>query len=227
MTTHRWFILNHVWVWYGWSQEHLGLKLFYNATASMRLPAQLREHTAFWSRAWGSSWNLHAVLSSCSETAGLPQSSSLLSAYLHTASAEVQWHLHPGSLHRCTGEVPKYPTQRPVQLSSTKSFSDKNLLVGVSLSNSLLARIRGDLCSALTLEQLPQLLWIRCQIRREPSSARHETGSDEQSPTPAQLMVGQRGRHWHHSFAPRITSHCSQSSLLHGRQDSYYITWGF
>lgn len=156
-----------------------------------------------WSRAWGSSWNLHAVKP--------PQC---------IPSHCFCWGFSGiSTLGPCTGRYQNIPlpTQRLVQLSSTKPFSDKNLLVGVSLSSLLLARIKGDLCRALTLGQLPQVLWIRCQIRREPSSARHETGSDEQGPTPAQLMAGQRGRHWHHSFASRISSHCKAPSCKGGK----------
>lgn len=144
----------------------------------MRLPAELRQHTAFRSRAWGSGWSLHAVLSSCRETSGLLQPHSLLRVQpFPVLLLRLQGHLHPGSLYRCTREAPKYPPSHleTCTMSSTKAFSDKNMLEAVSLSDLLLAGIRGDGCSALTLEQLPRGLWIQCQIRREASSARHGT----------------------------------------------------
>lgn len=157
-----------------------------------------------WSRAWGSSWNLHALLSSCSETLG---------CFSPTASPECLsshcfcWGFSGlSTLGPCTGTPERYQNipLPPGDLYSwaAQSFSDKNLQ---------LARIRGDLCSALTLEQLPQVLWIRCQL------CKAGTCSDEQGPAPAQLMVGQRGRHWHHDFAPRITSHCRDPSCQEGK----------
>lgn len=187
----------------------------------MRLPAQLREHKASWSRAWGGSWNLHAVLSSCSETAGLLQSSSLLGVHILTQLLlRLQWPLCPGS---CTGALGRYqnillPTQRLVQMSSVKSFSDKDLLVVTALSTLLLARIRGDLCSALTLEPLSRALWIRCQIRREPAlqGMEHSQMSRVQ-PLHSSSALGQRGRHWGHYSAPRITSHWKGLSCKGGK----------
>lgn len=135
------------------------------------------------------------------------------------------------TLAPCTGALGRYqnillPTWRLVQVSSTKSLSDKNLLAVVSLSKLLLARIRGDWCSALTLEQLPGVLWIQCQIRREASSARHGTHAQMSKVQHLTAHGWSEGKALTSLLCSRITSHCKFPLEVSWRQ-SLYNLFGF